>query len=77
MNIYSFYSFHHRIKFICLDQFIYMSMIPRPFMYFSPTTENEALALLKDYKSDAKILAGGDEFNSSDEIKAGITKLYN
>ena len=59
MNIYSFYSFHHRIKFICLDQFIYMSMIPRPFMYFSPTTENEALALLKDYKSDAKILAGG------------------
>jgi carbon-monoxide dehydrogenase medium subunit len=34
-------------------------MIPRPFVYFCPSTESEALALLKDYKGEAKILAGG------------------
>lgn len=39
--------------------FNYVPMIPRPFLYFSPSTEEEALALLKDYKGEAKILAGG------------------
>lgn len=34
-------------------------MIPRPFVYFSATSEKEALEYLKDYKENAKILAGG------------------
>jgi carbon-monoxide dehydrogenase medium subunit len=34
-------------------------MIPAQFDYSSPTTLNEALALLKQYGDDAKILAGG------------------
>jgi len=34
-------------------------MIPRNFVYFSPSSEKEALELLNEYKSDAKILAGG------------------
>ena len=33
--------------------------VPRPFVYFCPSTESEALALLRDYKGEAKILAGG------------------
>jgi carbon-monoxide dehydrogenase medium subunit len=33
--------------------------VARPFVYFCPNTESEALALLRDYKGEAKILAGG------------------
>lgn len=34
-------------------------MKPAPFEYFSPTTEEEALALLAEYGYEAKVLAGG------------------
>ena len=34
-------------------------MIPRSFEYFSPRTMDEALALLQDLGSDAKLLSGG------------------
>jgi carbon-monoxide dehydrogenase medium subunit len=34
-------------------------MIPRKFEYFAPSTVNEAIALLKKYDPDAKVLAGG------------------
>jgi len=34
-------------------------MIPAAFDYFRPTSVDEALALLEQYKSDAKLLAGG------------------
>ncbi|MEM0440285.1 MAG: xanthine dehydrogenase family protein subunit M [Candidatus Caldarchaeum sp.] len=34
-------------------------MIPRQFEYFAPTTLAQAVALLRKYKEDAKILSGG------------------
>ncbi|HWP35062.1 MAG TPA: xanthine dehydrogenase family protein subunit M [Thermodesulfobacteriota bacterium] len=34
-------------------------MIPGPFQYFSPTTLDEAVALLARYGEDAKVLSGG------------------
>ena len=42
----------------------------KEFKYFSPTTEAEAVTILKDYDGEAKVLAGGTDLLSLMKLRA-------
>src|SRR5215510_6487173 len=50
-------------------------MIPAQFDYATPTTLNEAVALLSQHKDDAKILAGGHSLIPAMKMRLAMPQL--